>query len=88
MNVSLTPRLEKYINRKVKEGKYQTASEVVREALRLLQERDEKIEWLRAQLRPALEAADRREFSELTMDELKAEARRRFALKNRKRKIA
>ncbi len=40
MNVSLTPQLEKFIEQKVREGNYQTASEVVREALRLLAERD------------------------------------------------
>src|SRR5207245_2295592 len=39
MNVSLTPELEALVNEKVKTGLYQTASEVVREALRLLKER-------------------------------------------------
>jgi len=36
MNVSLTPELERYIRRKVDSGLYSNASEVVREALRLL----------------------------------------------------
>lgn len=36
MNVSLTPELEQYIRRKVSSGLYSNASEVVREALRLL----------------------------------------------------
>jgi putative addiction module CopG family antidote len=36
MNVSLTPELEQYIRRKVDSGLYSNASEVVREALRLL----------------------------------------------------
>jgi putative addiction module CopG family antidote len=40
MNVSLTPALEKYIRRKVASGLYNNASEVVREALRLLFERE------------------------------------------------
>ena len=38
MNVSLTPELERLVNEKVESGLYQTASEVVREALRLLLE--------------------------------------------------
>jgi len=42
MNVSLTPELEKLISEKVDSGLYQTASEVVREALRLLKERDQE----------------------------------------------
>ncbi len=40
MNVSLTPELEKYIRRKVASGFYNNASEVIREALRLLLERE------------------------------------------------
>jgi antitoxin ParD1/3/4 len=48
MNVSLTPELERLVNEKVESGLYQTASEVVREALRLLNERDQAREQLRA----------------------------------------
>ncbi|MCX7365612.1 MAG: type II toxin-antitoxin system ParD family antitoxin [Alphaproteobacteria bacterium] len=40
MNVSLTPKLEGYVKAKVKTGDYNNASEVIREAVRLLQERD------------------------------------------------
>lgn len=41
MNVSLTPELEKFVSTKVESGRYNSASEVVREALRLLEEHDE-----------------------------------------------
>jgi antitoxin ParD1/3/4 len=40
MNVSLTPELEKFVSAKVGSGRYNSASEVVREALRLLEEYD------------------------------------------------
>ena len=40
MNVSLTPELEKLVAERVASGHYASASEVVREALRLLHERD------------------------------------------------
>jgi antitoxin ParD1/3/4 len=40
MNVSLTPELEKFVSGKVQSGRYNSASEVVREALRLLEEHD------------------------------------------------
>jgi antitoxin ParD1/3/4 len=40
MNVSLTPELEEFVNAKVQSGRYGSASEVVREALRLLEEYD------------------------------------------------
>jgi hypothetical protein len=40
MNVSLTPKLEEIVRHKVASGLYNNASEVIREALRLLVERD------------------------------------------------
>ena len=42
MNVSLTPELEKFVSAKVRAGRYTSASEVVREALRLLEEHDQE----------------------------------------------
>jgi antitoxin ParD1/3/4 len=54
MNVSLTPELEKFVNTKVESGLYNSASEVIREGLRLLQQRDEmrelKLEALRKEI--------------------------------------
>jgi antitoxin ParD1/3/4 len=41
MNVSLTAELEKFVSAKVDSGRYNSASEVVREALRLLEEHDQ-----------------------------------------------
>jgi antitoxin ParD1/3/4 len=65
MNVSLTPELERLVAEKVKSGMYGSASEVIREALRLLQERDElrraRLEELRREIARGLEQADRGE---------------------------
>jgi antitoxin ParD1/3/4 len=41
MNVSLTPDLEQFVQQKVETGRYTSASEVVREALRLLEEHEQ-----------------------------------------------
>jgi len=40
MNISLTPKLEGFVKAKVKSGDYNNASEVIREALRVMQERE------------------------------------------------
>jgi antitoxin ParD1/3/4 len=65
MNVSLTPELEELIHRKVESGLYLSASEVVREALRLLEERDRvnamKLEELRREIKLGIDQADRGE---------------------------
>jgi antitoxin ParD1/3/4 len=62
MNVSLTPELKRLVNEKLKTGMYQTASEVVREGLRLLKDRDERHAQRRAQVRAGLDAIERGEF--------------------------
>ncbi len=41
MNVHLTPELEQVVQAKVQSGRYNSASEVVREALRIMEQRDE-----------------------------------------------
>ena len=65
MNVSLTPELEQLIRTKVQSGLYLSASEVVREALRLLEERDRvqamKLAELRKEIQVGLDQADRGE---------------------------
>ena len=63
MNVSLTPELEQLVNDKVKSGMYQTASEVIREALRLLKKRD-NFEALRREVREGFAQIDRGEYEE------------------------
>src|SRR5260221_1449099 len=42
MNVSITDRLAGYVRKKVKSGRYNNASEVVREALRRMEDEDER----------------------------------------------
>ena len=39
-NVSLTPELGRFVQSEVASGRYQTASEVIRDGLRLLQQRN------------------------------------------------
>ena len=60
MNVNLTPQLEELVRAKVASGMYTSASEVVREALRLMDEQDRlraaKLEQLRDDVRHGLES--------------------------------
>ncbi len=51
MNVSLSPQLEELVRSRVASGRYTSASEVMREALRLLEEQDSFREAKLAQLR-------------------------------------
>jgi antitoxin ParD1/3/4 len=61
MNVSLTPELEKLVNEEVKSGRYKSASEVVREGLRLIRLREEKLKALRADIQEGIAELDRGE---------------------------
>ena len=60
MNVNLTPQLEELVRSKVSSGLYTSASEVVREALRLLEEQDRmreaKLEELRRDVHKGLDS--------------------------------
>ena len=62
INVSLTPQLEDMIRKKVASGLYNSASEVVREALRLMEERDHRravrLEQLRQDIRDGLNSGE------------------------------
>jgi antitoxin ParD1/3/4 len=79
MNVSLTPELEQFVSQKVESGMYQTASEVIRDGLRLLREKDElrqrKLDDLRKDLAVGLEQADQGKvsaFNEHTIQRIKS----------------
>jgi len=79
MNVSLTPELEQYVSTKVSSGLYTSASEVVREGLRLLKERDQvsvlQLTEIRAKIAEGLAQLERREF--IDPDVLRAELRQK-----------
>ena len=89
MNVSLTRKLERWIGSKVKEGKYQTASEVVRDAVRQLAEREERrkleLERLRRDIDAGLEDIRKGRVAPLDMKQIKAEARKELAARKLKR---
>lgn len=56
MNVSLGERWEKFVEQTVREGRYGSASEVVREGLRLVEEREARLGALREQLNASVAA--------------------------------
>ena len=83
MNVSLTPELERFISDRVESGLYGSASEVVREGLRLLRERDElrqaRLTELKHRISLGLEQLDSGLGRPLDVEQFKAQARSRRA---------
>jgi antitoxin ParD1/3/4 len=75
MNVSLTPELEAMVQAKVATGMYNNASEVIREALRLLKDHDLlndlKLQQLRRELSIGLSGLDRGEFSQQSLEDIR-----------------
>jgi antitoxin ParD1/3/4 len=65
MNVSLSPELEHLVEEKVKSGMYNSASEVIRAGLRLLQEQDElrqiRLRELKREVQQGLDEIERGE---------------------------
>ena len=72
MNFSLTPSLEQFVRDRANSGDYNNASEVVREAIRLLKRAEEtralKMERLRAAIRDGDEALARGDITEVNSD--------------------
>jgi antitoxin ParD1/3/4 len=62
MNVSLTPELEKFVANKVTSGLYNSASEVIRESLRLLKNHDTlremRLNELRSQIQTGIDSGE------------------------------
>lgn len=67
MNVSLGRQWEQFVNEKVESGRYQTASEVLRDGLRLLEQREKALRRLSPQTKEELE-----EMLEVGINELDA----------------
>ncbi|MFA6291605.1 MAG: type II toxin-antitoxin system ParD family antitoxin [Victivallales bacterium] len=85
MNISLTSELDSWVHRKVKSGFYNSASEVVRESLRLLKDRDQQKEILLSELRSELrlglkqiETGISEEFTEKTVVGIKSSGRKKL----------
>ncbi|MBN3874618.1 MAG: type II toxin-antitoxin system ParD family antitoxin [Nostoc sp.] len=85
MNISLTPELEQLVKDKVSSGKYHSVSEVMGEALRLLEERDrireQRLAELKAKIQVGIEELERGEgidgeevFAEIEEDIRRAQA--------------
>jgi antitoxin ParD1/3/4 len=84
MDVSLTPELEQLVTAKVASGRYPSASDMICEGLRLLQERDElgeeQLEELRSEIRLGLAQLDRGEatdYDDASLKELFERIKRR-----------
>jgi len=74
-NVFLTEHLDSFIASGIEEGLYSNASEVVREGLRLLEQRQRedkaRIEWMRRAVQEGIDEIDRGEGNEFaSIDEL------------------
>ena len=83
MNVSLTSELENYVKSKVATGMYNSASEVMREALRLLEERDAmqaiRLEALRRDINKGMNSLERGEAKPLDIEAIKAKGHAKLA---------
>jgi antitoxin ParD1/3/4 len=68
-NISLTPEQDAFVEKVVEAGEYQNASEAIRDALRVLQQRRRedslKLKALRAQIKAGADALDRGDFAEV-----------------------
>jgi antitoxin ParD1/3/4 len=69
MTVEIPSDLQQFVHQVIDAGSYKSEAEVVGQALRLLQERQRRIEELRHELQPALDQLDRGEGIKLNDEE-------------------
>lgn len=73
-NISLTPEQDAFVEEVVETGEYQNASEAVRDALRVLQQRRQedalKLKALRGQLKVGVDALHQEDFAEIDDSDL------------------
>lgn len=81
MHISLTDQQEEWVNSQIQNGHYASTSEVIRRAIRLLQEEEEikqtKILALREAVQKGVDEIERGELSKSNVDEVIAKAKRR-----------
>ena len=84
---SIGKHFEGLIERLIESGRYSTASEIMREGLRLVEEREErrkaKLEALRAEIQKGIDSGPAEEVGDM-FARIKAEGRKRLAAKNGK----
>ena len=71
MPASIPPEIEQYVEQVVATGRYESAEQAVREAFRLLQEKDRRFESLRTDVKAGFDQLDRGEGIELDDDGLR-----------------
>jgi antitoxin ParD1/3/4 len=88
MNVHLGETFEKFVTELMESGLYQSQSEVVRDGLRLLKEREDlrkcKLEELRREIRQGIEQLERGEGIPFDTEAIKAEGQKRLVKKDNK----
>ena len=82
-NVNLTPELDRFVHSRIKSGRYENASEVVRAALRTLEREEEEYEAKLAVLRAAIDEGERSGFAK---GDVFARVRRKLELPPRVRR--
>mgnify|MGYP001220096274 CR=1 FL=1 len=84
MNISLTPHFDALVKGKVESGLYNSASEVMRDALRLLEERDQlralRLDEVRREIQKGMDSG---EATHLDIEAVKTRGRERLANQER-----
>jgi antitoxin ParD1/3/4 len=84
---SIGKHFEEFIASLIASGRYSTASEIIRDGLRLIEEREQdreaKLEWLRAEIQRGLDSGPAEAVGDM-FARIKAEGRKRLAAKDGK----
>ena len=79
MTITLPPELETLVSDRVADGTYASETDVLREALRLLEDRERRLQELREKVAVGVADSEAGRVSELSVEDIKRLARERLA---------
>jgi antitoxin ParD1/3/4 len=84
VSADLGPKMEKYVEKLVKSGRYRSKSEVLREGLRLVQERERAYQELHAKIQQGIKSL--KEGKGIPLEEVAAKLKARYTAMAKARK--
>jgi putative addiction module CopG family antidote len=84
MEITVKPKLKRYVNNKIRSGDFRSPSDVVNFALIRLQQDEKDVHWLKEELKKGIRSLDRGEGMPWDVEKEKARLLRRVARQRRK----
>jgi putative addiction module CopG family antidote len=84
MEIAVDPKLRRFLQQKIREGRFKSPSQAVNFALATLQEQERKVKWLRRELKKGIDSLDRGEGRPWNLQEQQARVLERWSRRGKR----